>query len=276
MAVATRSHNSCTTANLDRKGWQSGMVDFPLLVFVVSFAMLVVAAWVGDFLRKRSKSSAEANRDDSGVVLAGTLTLLGLIIGFSFSMATSRYDLRKNAEQVEANAVAVLYMRADLLPPADAAKVHQMVKNYLDQRIAFYSTRDRSQLDRIDDETGQIEKDLWSTIEAAVEPLPPQLEGLFISATNDLVVSQLSTRAVWVNRIPTGAWVLIVVTSIGCNFLIGYRARQTDWLVFLVMPVAVSISLFLIADLDSARGGGIRVRPNNLIGLSQSLGSRVP
>ena len=57
------------------------MVDFPLLVFVVSFAMLVIAAWIGDFARKRFKASEEANRDDSGVVLAGTLTLLGLIIG---------------------------------------------------------------------------------------------------------------------------------------------------------------------------------------------------
>jgi hypothetical protein len=252
------------------------MVDFPLLVLVVSFAMLVIAAWVGDFLRKRSKGSAEANRDDSGVVLAGTLTLLGLIIGFSFSMATNRYDLRKNSEQAEANAIAVLYMRADLLPSADAAKVHQLLKNYLDQRIAFYSIRDRGQLDQIAADTGQTEKDLWSSIEAAVGPLPPQLEGLFISATNDVVVSQLSTRAVWTNRIPTGAWVLIVVTSMGCSFLIGYRARRTDWLVFMVMPVAVSISLFLISDLDSARGGAIRVRPLNLISLSQSLGSRVP
>jgi hypothetical protein len=111
------------------------MVDYPLLVFVVSFAMFVFAAWVGDLLRKRSKSSAEANRDDSGVVLAGTLTLLGLIIGFSFSMAINRYDLRKNSEQAEANAIAVAYMRADLLPPSGAAKVHGLLKEYLDRRI---------------------------------------------------------------------------------------------------------------------------------------------
>ena len=251
------------------------MVDFPLLVFVVSFAMLVFAAWVGDLLRKRSKSSAEANRDDSGVVLAGTLTLLGLIIGFSFSMAISRYDLRKNSEQAEANAIAVAYMRADLLPPSDVAKVHELLKEYLDRRIAFYSTRDRNKLARIGDETAQTQNELWSSIQGALGPLPPQLEGLFVSSTNDVVVARLSTEAVWSNRIPIAAWVLIAVTSVGCNFLIGYRARRTDWLVFLVMPVAVSISLFLISDLDSPRGGGIRVRPINLISLSQSLGNGV-
>jgi hypothetical protein len=251
------------------------MVDFPLLVFVVSFVLLVAAVWAGDFLRKRSKTPEEPNRDDSGVVLAGVLTLLGLIIGFSFAMATSRYDLRKNSEQAEANAIAVVYMRADLLPPADASRAHELLKRYVDQRIAFYSTRNREEQKKIADNTAQIQNELWSLIQAALEPLPPQMEGLFVSSMNDVVVSRLSTGAVWSNRIPTGVWVLIMATSIGCNLLIGYRARKTDWLVFMVMPVAVSISLFLISDLDSPRGGAIRVIPQNLISLSQSLGSGV-
>ena len=44
---------------------------------------------------------------------------------------------------------------------------------------------------------------------------------------------------------------------------------------YLIMPIAVSIALFLISDLDSPRGGVIRARPNNLISLSQSLGNNV-
>ena len=251
------------------------MVDYPLLVFVVSFVLLVVAAWLGDFLRKRSKRAEETNRDDAGVVLGGTLTLLGLIIGFSFAMATNRYDLRKDAEKVETNAIAVLYMRADLLPPAEAAKAHELLKKYLDQRIQFYTTRSRDELTQIGNNTTQAQNELWSLIQAAVGPLSPQLEGLFVSSMNDVAVSRLSTDAVWANRIPVAAWLLIVITSVGCNLLIGYRARRTDWLVFMVMPVAVSISLFLISDLDSPRGGAIRVRPNNLISLSQSLGRSV-
>jgi hypothetical protein len=88
-------------------------------------------------------------------------------------------------------------------------------------------------------------------------------------------VSRLSTEAVWANRIPRAAWILILITSVGCNLLVGYRARRTDWLVYLIMPIAVSVALFLISDLDSPRGGAIRVRPNNLISLSQSLGNSV-
>ena len=81
------------------------MVDYPLLVSVVSFGTLLLAAWIGDSLRKRSKRVEEINRDDAGVVLGGTLTLLGLLIGFTFSMAVNRYDQRKNYEEQEANAI---------------------------------------------------------------------------------------------------------------------------------------------------------------------------
>ena len=60
--------------------------------------------------------------DSYGTILAATLTLLGLIIGFTFSMAVSRYDQRKNLEEEEANAIGTEYLRAGLLPAADAAK----------------------------------------------------------------------------------------------------------------------------------------------------------
>jgi hypothetical protein len=56
-----------------------------------------------------------------------------LIISFSFSMATNRYDQRKNFEEAEANAIGTEISRADHLPPADAANVRK--REYLDQRL---------------------------------------------------------------------------------------------------------------------------------------------
>ena len=91
----------------------------------------------------------EEKRDDFGVILAATLTLLGLIIGFTFSMATNRYDQRKNYEEAEANAIGTEYVRADLLPAADAARVRALLGKYLDQRVLFYTTRDKQRLAQI-------------------------------------------------------------------------------------------------------------------------------
>jgi len=90
--------------------------DYPLLVFVISFVLLSLSGWIGaNFLRKLRRWE-EGKRKDFGIILGATLTLLGLIIGFSFSMAISRYDQRKNYEEAEANAIgteAVAHSRSD-------------------------------------------------------------------------------------------------------------------------------------------------------------------
>jgi hypothetical protein len=94
--------------------------NFPLLALVVSFVALWLAAEFGDTLRKRVGPLKEEDPGDFGIVLGATLTLLALLIGFSFSMAVSRYDQRKNYEEAEANAIGTEYVRADLLPARDA------------------------------------------------------------------------------------------------------------------------------------------------------------
>src|SRR5882672_9033458 len=118
------------------------LVDFPLLAFVVCLALLSLAAWIGASIVRGRRPINEDSREQFGTVLAATLTLLGLIIGFSFSMALGRYDQRKNYEEAEANAIGTEYLRVDFLPAADAAAVRLLLKNYLDQRVLFYITRD--------------------------------------------------------------------------------------------------------------------------------------
>src|SRR5882672_12256987 len=113
------------------------ILDYPVLVFAISFVGLWLSAWLGAFLSRKGLIVHQGVRDDFGVILAATLTLLGLIIGFSFSMATGRYDQRKNLEEAEANAIGTEYVRADMLPAADGAKVRALLKRYLDQRILY-------------------------------------------------------------------------------------------------------------------------------------------
>lgn len=246
-------------------------MNFPLVVFVTSVALLTLMAGVGDTLRKRIGAPTESVRSDSGLLLSAILTLLFLIIGFSFSMAVNRYDLRKNCEQAEVVAIGTIYSRADLLAPAEGAKVKELLKRYLDQRVLFYTTRSSDRASEVFVETVRIESELWSTILPAVAAVPPPLMGLLVTGMNDVVNSERTSRAAWLNRVPYGAWALMAIIAIGSCGLIGYRARHTDWLAFMIVPVAASVSFFLIADLDSPRAGAIRVSPQNLSNLAESL-----
>src|SRR5450631_2236895 len=105
------------------------MMDYPRVFFLFSVFLLWLAAQLGVSLC-RHRPLNEDQRDDFGVVQAATLTLLGLIIGFSFSMAIVRYDLHKNYEEAEANAIGTEYFRAGLLPAANAAAVRDQLRKY--------------------------------------------------------------------------------------------------------------------------------------------------
>ena len=102
----------------------------PILYFLPMALCLWLAARLGVFLRTR-RPLQEDEQADFGVIQAATLTLLALIIGFSFSMATSRYDVRKSYEQAEANAIGTEWVRAGLLPPGDTAKVLGLLRQYV-------------------------------------------------------------------------------------------------------------------------------------------------
>jgi hypothetical protein len=249
------------------------LINFPAAVFALSFFLLWLSGWLGASFRSKKPRLDDTAGADSGLILAATLTLLGLIIGFTFSMATSRYEQRKNYEEAEANAIGTEYVRADLLPAADAQKVRTLLAKYTDQRILFYEAREEQELRRVNADIAQLQTELWSTVLRPASSQPTPLTALVVSGMNDVLNSEGYTQAAWWNRIPVSAWVLMTAIALCCNLLIGFSIRRTktESVVFLVMTVVVSISFFLIADIDSPRAGIIRVRPQNLVSLSQSF-----
>jgi len=251
----------------------SDVQNHPLAVFLLSLAVLWCSTWIGATWLRRQRVMQADEREDFGVVLAATLTLLGLIIGFSFAMAISRYDQRKNLEEGEANAIGTAYVRADLLPAADAAKLRSLLKNYVDQRLLFYITDDAKTIAEINARTVQLHKELWASVRAPAAAQPTPVVALVVSGVNDVLNSQGYVQAAWWNRIPLAAWLMMAAISISCCVLVGYvlRSAKAQVVLHMVLPLVVSMSFFLIADIDSPRGGVIRVNPQNLAALAESL-----
>src|SRR5690348_8451100 len=96
----------------------------PLFVLVVSFVLQSLAACCGHYVRKR-RAIEQPENTDFPILLSASLTLLALVIGFSFAMAIDRYDQRKNYEEAEANAIGTEYLRAQLLPAAEATTIRK-------------------------------------------------------------------------------------------------------------------------------------------------------
>jgi hypothetical protein len=249
----------------------SAHLDSPFVVFAVALVAQAVAAYIGDFLRKHAQPFRQGERHDFNTVQAATLTLLALIIGFTFSMAVSRYDQRKTLEEAEANAIGTEYLRTDLLPGDIGGHARELLSKYIDLRIAFYDVRDTGLADEISRQTANVQRELWAAVAPAAASHPTPTTALALSGMNDVLNSQGYTQAAWWNRIPSGAWALMALMAISCNLLVGYGERRKGELFLFVLPVVVSISFFLIADLDSPRGGVIRVHPQNLLATAHTM-----
>ena len=154
---------------------------YPFQLCIVSFFVLWLCAKLGHYFLLRQPKHEKELRDDFNTILAATLTLLGLIIGFSFSMAANRYDLRRNYEEAEANAIGTEYLRAELLPAADMNRVQALLRNYLEHRIVFYKARSELEAVQINIHTAELQNELWSAIRGPATAQPNAVTALVVS-----------------------------------------------------------------------------------------------
>ena len=181
-----------------------------------------------------------------------------------------------NVLLVEDNAIGTEYLRADLLAEKDAVKVRTMLKDYVDLRILFYTTRDKQEVQKINDRTAKLQAELWATVREPAKAQPIPTVTLTVSGMNDVLNSQAYSQAAWWNRIPVMANVLMTLIAMFGNLMFGYASRnpESENRLFLILPLIISISFLLVMDIDSPNWGIIRVVPDNLISLAASLNGK--
>ena len=224
------------------------LIQQPLLMFAAAFLLLWLASFLGVWLHRCYPSAEDEQHEDLGIILGASLTLLALIIGFSVSMASTRYDQRKNLEEAEANAIGTEILRADLLPPPSAANVRSLLGAYLDQRILFYINQDDTRQTQIDQLTSKLQGDLWVAVRGPATAQPTPVAALVLAGMNDVINSQGYTQAAFWNRLPVAVWWLMMAIALCSNVLFGFRSRDgkaARKLAF-VLPFVIAIAFLLI------------------------------
>jgi len=192
-------------------------------------------------------------------------------------MAINRHDQREILEEGEANAIGTEFLRADLLPPKAAAATKDLLLQYTDQRILFYSRQSPEKIGEIRSKTDQLQTALWNEILPVVRTQATPVMALVASGMNDVLNSQGYVQAAWWNRIPLTAWALMAAIAICANLLVGFGARnfEKNISLFMIFPFVIAVSFFLIADIDSPRGGVIRIEARNLVALKNNLSQQM-
>jgi len=116
-----------------------GFNAIPFLIVIGLFLAMMLALMVGRYLGRRHPSDEMASaRTRLTAVEAAIFGLLGLLVAFTFSGASSRYDLRRQMTVDESNAIGTAYLRLDLLSAQAQPALREKFRRYLEARIAAY------------------------------------------------------------------------------------------------------------------------------------------
>ena len=234
---------------------------------------LCLAAFAGK-ITWGAKTGRNVDFDDElKVVLGGTLSMLGLLIGFILSFAISGLNTRVVAEENEAIAIGNSFQRTTLLSESQQQKAEIMLQDYLALRISFFETNDDSKRAAIRMESINAQSHMWALISKIAKEKSGSVILSVLNASGELYVSQQKTMSSWRRQIPGVAWVLLVLCAACSNFLIGYNARGSSRgnTLVCIMPVFTALALFMIAEIDVPGKGLIQVSPDNLRALVLTL-----
>jgi len=242
------------------------------ITYPAAALLIFAAAEIGCRLGTRSPDrNNEQVRAHITTIHGALLGLLALLIGFTFSIALSRYDARRELLLGEANAIGTTALRAQFLPEGHGATAIALLRDYTDTRF-IYSPKD----ERPGREKAQALLDkLWAEAVFATGQDPKSVPaGLFAQSLNDVIDFNEKRRIANRNRVPEVTFLLLFgLSTVAVGFigygagLVGTRQRVPT----AIMAVSIALVIMLIADLDRPRRGLITVDQQALTDVREGL-----
>jgi hypothetical protein len=243
------------------------------LIFVGSLLSILVASEVG---RALGLLASRRQRENISTIEGAILGLLALLIAFTFSMALSRFEVRRDAVVDEANAIGTTALRARLLPAPFNTDSLKLLRDYvqirldLTERIAT-APEIATALAR----SNAIQEALWQQAKAvAVKDNAMVPTGIFIQSLNEMIDNQEKRLSAIANRVPNIILMALYGIAIFAGAFSGYASGldvQRARLPIYAMAVLVAAMVLLIQDLDRPSAGFIRISQQPMLDAAASI-----
>jgi hypothetical protein len=253
----------------------SGFLDaFPiwtLFPFTLIIGVLAVelGCRVARYRKSRNQNGTEA---PVAPIVAATLGLLAFMLAFTFGMAASRFEERRQAVLAEASAISTAYLRAEMLPEPMTTDSRNLLREYVDVRLAAV---DPSKTTAVILQSEDLHKRLWAQAVAAAQKERSPMTSLFMQSLNDVInLHAKRLMASVYSRVPTAIWLglyaLFVLSMTVMGYHEGISGTRRSVAVF-VLVLAFSTVLVLITDLDRPGQGLLRVNQQSMHDVRKSM-----
>jgi hypothetical protein len=245
----------------------------PPTIFVGGLVAILAVSELGWHLGTRSGGRGGGN---FSTLESAMLGLMALIIGFSFAMALSRYDARRDAILNEANAIETAALRARLLPDPHRTETLRLLRDYIKIRVdVAQSGKSFLEVKTAIDQSNVVQEALWLQVKTLVAKDGNMVPtGLFMQALNEMIDDQAKRLATLRNRVPNIVLLgLFVIAAIACGFAgyaSGFDPKRTRLPVY-ITGFLVAMVILLIFDLDRPSSGFIRNNQQSIIDAAASM-----
>ena len=247
------------------------------VLFIYVFIFLFLISFSGLFLGRRfAKKYPDRSREVSDFIPSTILGLMSLIMGFTFSMAIARYEHRKELVLKEANAIGTVYLRSELLSSGDLQPVRNLLKQYVDARLEFFNVgSDFDQIERVEEKARGFLDKLWEHAVQTTSVDRSAVQGLFVSAVNEVIDLQAERLFALQNTVPDVVyWVILLLVSIGLSSRYFIRGMQDkgEFAGVVLLAILFALVFALIHDLDRPRSGISMISQKAMMSFRQSIG----
>jgi hypothetical protein len=248
------------------------------LLVLVFLALMAAASEAGFRLgRSRGKRTPEDTKSGISAVEGGILGVLGLLLGFTMSMAVTRFEARKQLVLEEANAIGTAYLRTQMLPAAEGKEIADLLRAYTDVRIPPEQGRDiYQQIAGARQESVRLQDAFWQRAVAYAQKEPFRAS-LLLQSLNQVIDLDAARWMASQNHVPETVIYVIAIVGLLAAVVVGYTfglggLRQPFSIC--ALSLAITLVLTVIIDLDRPREGFIRVSQQPVLDLQKQLHSR--
>jgi hypothetical protein len=245
------------------------------LLALVLFSGLIVSLEICVRLGREARKRHTEQPDQLATIQGAMLGLLALLLGFSFALVASRFSVRADLIVDEANAIGTAWLRCDLLPEAQSNELHELLRRYTAQRVAFYDARNSTAEATATRESEVLQGRMWAIVlsEAKSSPvlanqlLPPFNEMFDLHSTRlDAARRHLPFMLMGLLIVCSG--VSVAAVGYGCGVAGKRNVVMTTALIFLI-----AAALWAILDMDHPTRGLIRVGQQPMLDLKRASGN---
>ena len=239
-----------------------------IVAFLIGIAIVFLASEVGWRLGVRTEGHGASS--NISALDQSLLGLLALIVGFTFLMALTRFEARREAVLNEANAIGTTALRARLLPEPHRTESLKLLREYVQIRVDYIPTgKSFAQLPAAIDRSSNIQEALWRQVKAlSAKDNNMVPTGLFIQALNEMIDNQGKRLAALRNYIPHVVLLsLFGMAAVACGFA-GYASGLDPLrtrLPVVITAFLISGVIYVILDLDRPNVGFITISQQPMI-----------